>query len=68
MTLSYPGLEDWNILPATHQVPVEEPRLWGWLAHYGPWVLGAILVAGIAWFVIRKKGRTRTCTDAADTP
>src|SRR5262249_35226633 len=65
ITLSYPGLVDWNVLPATLEVPVEGPRLWGWLWHYGPWGLGAVLVAGMAWFVVRRQarlGRTRRCT------
>ena len=60
--LSYPGLEDWNIIPATLEVPVEEGRLWGWGWHYGPWGLGAVFGVGMAWFVIRRKahpGRTR---------
>ena len=59
ITLSYPGLEDCNVLPTTLEVHVEEARLQGWLWHYGPWVLGTMLVAGIVWLVIRKKTRRR---------
>ena len=65
ITLSYPGLEDWNILPATFEVHVEEARLWAWLWHYGPCGLGAIFVVGIVWFVIQRKarlGRSSRCT------
>ena len=65
VTLSYPGLEDWNVLPTTLEVPVEEGRLRGWVWHYGPWGLGALFGVGTAWFVIRRKaklGRTSRCT------
>lgn len=61
VTLSYPGLEEWNIVPATVAVPVKEGRWWVWFVEYGPWLLGAILCAGIAWVVVRnrvKPGRT----------
>jgi hypothetical protein len=42
ITLCYPGLENWNILPTTLEVPVEEGQLWGWGWHFGPWGLGAL--------------------------
>jgi hypothetical protein len=63
-TLSDPGLEEWDVLPTTLEVPVEGPRWWGWLWHYGPCGLGAVFVVGRAWLVIRRKarlGRTRRC-------
>jgi hypothetical protein len=57
ITLSYPGLEEWNVLPTTLEVPVEGQPWRGWLWHYGPWGLGAVFVLGMAWFVIRRKAR-----------
>jgi hypothetical protein len=55
IALSYPGLEDWNVVPTTLEVPVEAPHWWGWLWHYGPWGLGAVFAVGMAWSVIRRK-------------
>jgi hypothetical protein len=53
--LSYPGLQDWDVVPTTLEVPVDGARLQGWLWHYGPWGLGALFLVGIVWFVIRRK-------------
>ncbi len=50
-------LEEWNVLPTTLEIPVEEARLQGWLWRHGPWVLGAMLVVGIVWLAIRKTSR-----------
>jgi clostripain len=50
-------LEEWNVLPTTLEVPVEEARLQGWLWRHVPWGLGAMLVVGIVWLAIRKTPR-----------
>lgn len=65
ITLSYPGLEGWDVVPMTLELPVEEARRWKWIWNYGPWILGGILIVGIAGLGIRIKagaGRTRRCT------
>jgi hypothetical protein len=57
ISLTYPGLEDWNVLPTTLEAPVEGPGLSSWLWLYGPWCLGAALVAAAVWLVVRYRFR-----------
>lgn len=57
VTLSYPGLEGWDIRPATMEVPFEEVRWRGRLLHYGPRALGAALAVGVVWWVLRRRVR-----------
>ena len=58
-TLSFPGLDGFNIVPAVIEINIEGQSWLGWTRHYGPWGLAGLALAGVAWCVMRKK-RART--------
>jgi len=64
LTLSYPGLGR-EVLPVTVEAPIRGAGWRGWLGAYGPWGLGALVGAGVAWLAARtwaRRGRSRRST------
>ena len=59
VTLTYPGLEGWNIHPATVGVPVEAGRWWAHLLAYGPWVSAGLLAVAGVYVVVRRRAARR---------
>jgi len=55
ITLSYPGLK--NVVTTTIEVGDEAVGWRAWLRKYGPWALGATLLAPVVWLVVRSNLR-----------